>query len=372
MLFSLWLACQPKVSTLPVEQPKIEQTNVMTIVLDNHAIYVSSIWDQTLQSARTMDRSIQAFTTNPTSENLTAAKEAWRNARKFYSQSEAFRFQNGPIDNSETGVEGFLNAWPLDEAYVDYTIDDPNVGIINQLETYPDITKDLLLSLNEKGGERNISLGYHAIEFLLWGQDTNTDGPGVRPVSDYTEHTNASRRIQYLQLSSQILLEHLQQVSDAWKGDYLEEYLSKDAEARIRGIWTGMAMLAGDEMAGERMSVAFETKDQEEEQSCFSDNTLQDFKNNLIGIANIYSGTDQRSFAAILEQQNPELHNEIFTRLSAAFTALMSIPEPFDQSIINEEKRVNVEVTITALENLSDSLVKGAEELGVQILLEGG
>ena len=370
--FLVLFSCSTK-QPLPEQTPVLsEGPSVLDRTLDSHAVYASQLWSQSLQSARKMDRAIQTFTTNPSEETLSKAKSAWKEARQHYSQTEALRFQNGPIDNSETGVEHFLNAWPLDEAYIDYTQDDAASGIINQPDSYPEITEELLLSLNEKGGEENISLGYHAIEFLLWGQDISVEGPGNRPLTDYTEHPNAQRRIQYLQISSRLLLTHLLKVESAWNGEYLTQYRAMDNTQRLKGIWTGMAMLAGDEMAGERLAVPYETQDQEDEQSCFSDTTLQDFKNNLIGIANIYAGSDRNSFANLLEQADPQMHNDLLNALSEAFTALLNIPEPFDQSLQSEEARPSIEHAITALEDLSDTLTKAAKVLGVDVQLEGG
>ena len=156
-----------------------------------------------------MDAAIDAFVADPTDETLEAAKQAWLAARDDYGLTEAFRFYGGPIDDEETGPEGLINAWPLDEAYVDYVEGDEAAGIVNDPDAYPTIDAELITSLNEEGGEANISTGWHAIEFLLWGQDLSADGAGARPVTDYTEAANADRRLTYLTVTSDLLLEHL-------------------------------------------------------------------------------------------------------------------------------------------------------------------
>ena len=71
-----------------------------------------------------------------------------------------------------------INAWPMAEAYIDYVEGDPEAGIINNPDEFPQITAELIESLNEEGAEENISAGWHAIEFLLWSQDMNEVGPG--------------------------------------------------------------------------------------------------------------------------------------------------------------------------------------------------
>ena len=201
-------------------------------VVENYADLVHESYQISLDSATTMDEAIDAFVADPNAETLAAAQDAWLTARDDYGPTEAFRFYGGPIDDEENGVEGLLNAWPLDEAYIDYVDGSPDAGVINLPDEYPTIDADLLVSLNEQGGEANISTGWHAIEFLLWGQDLSTDGAGTRPVEDYTTGTNADRRAAYLTVASDLLLTHLGQMVDAWapEGDnYRVEFLALPA-----------------------------------------------------------------------------------------------------------------------------------------------
>ena len=153
-------------------------------------------------SAKQLQAAIAAFVAAPSDATSAAAKEEWLAARDDYLPTEVYRFYDGPIDHPKTGLEGQINAWPLDEAYIDGVTDDPESGIINDTSTYPEITEDVLVEANEKGGETNISTGWHAIEFLLWGQDSTTGQPGARPVTDYTTAANAARRAGYLTVAN--------------------------------------------------------------------------------------------------------------------------------------------------------------------------
>src|SRR3546814_4535519 len=148
--------------------------------------------------------------------SLAAAKQAWLDGRDLYGPTEAFRFYDGPIDTPDGGPEGQINAWPLDEAYIDYVEGDETAGIINDTAGVPEITTDVLVAANEQGGESNISTGWHAIEFLLWGQDLSDEGPGARPLSDYTDSPTAERRAIYLQLLADLLVSDLESVRDQW------------------------------------------------------------------------------------------------------------------------------------------------------------
>src|SRR3989338_11673417 len=148
--------------------------------VQSYASQAANDYEQAVSTAEILHDKVRAFIAKPSSTTLTAAKEAWIMARKAYLPTEVYRFYNGPIDG-ENGPEGLLNAWPLDEVYIDYVVGNPDSGIINDRATFPKISKELLVSLNEQGGEKNISVGYHAIEFLLWGQDLDTHGAGNRP-----------------------------------------------------------------------------------------------------------------------------------------------------------------------------------------------
>jgi putative iron-regulated protein len=209
-----------------------------------HAAYAAS-----LESATVLDGAIDAFLDDPTGETLAAARDAWLLARDDYGVTEAFRFYGGPIDD-EDGPEGLLNAWPMDEAYVDYVEGDPQAGIVNDPETYPTIDADLLVSLNEEGGEANISTGWHAIEFLLWGQDLSVDGPGARPASDYTDAPNADRRSTYLAAVSDLLLEHLGDLVAEWDPDaganFYEDFVEDPPEESLSEMFVGIGFLSGD------------------------------------------------------------------------------------------------------------------------------
>ncbi|MCY1081568.1 imelysin family protein [Archangium lansingense] len=156
-------------------------------VVERYAALVNENYTDAVTKAKELQTAVNVFVADPTEAKLAAARNAWLASRPSYGQSEAFRFYGGPIDNEDTGPEGRINAWPLDEAYIDSVEGAPEAGIINATTEYPTLTEELLISLNERDGETNIATGYHAIEFLLWGQDRSTTGPGNRPASDFED-----------------------------------------------------------------------------------------------------------------------------------------------------------------------------------------
>ena len=185
-------------------------------VAQHYAALVHASYADTLAAAQDLQAAIAAFTKAPSADGLNKARQAWLDAREFYGQTEAFRFYGGPIDDAK-GPEGQINAWPLDEAYVDYVTGKPKAGMVNNAKFK--ITKAALTKANERGGEENISAGWHAVEFLLWGQDQSETGPGNRSFEDYVvgKGANAERRAQYLTVATGLLVDDLSAMVAAWE-----------------------------------------------------------------------------------------------------------------------------------------------------------
>lgn len=295
-----------------------------------HAAYKDS-----LDTAKALQAAVDTYVATPTQANLDAAKAAYKAARQPYSQTEIFRFDEGFVTandkraiNSIDSWEGQINAWPLDEALIDYVSDDyqgeynSQENIINSdsitvgsaKQDTSTITPELLAEMNEIGGsEANVTTGYHAIEFMLWGQDTNgvKEGAGNRPVTDYmteagqctsgdTVNEDASiceRRGEFLKAATQLLVDDLTAMEAQWQPD-TENTLRSDLMARkydngLRQIMYQMGSLALGELASERMQVAFVTGSTEDEHECFSDLTHLSYANNARGIQNVFNGSYQ-------------------------------------------------------------------------------
>ncbi len=348
-------------------------------VVQNYAAGAYSSYSTSLASARLMDAAIDNFLAAPSQPRLDAAKRAWLVARDDYGVTEIYRFYNGPIDNEEDGPEGLINAWPMDESYIDYVQGNPNAGVVNMPDQYPTIDAALLVSLNEEGGEANISTGWHAIEFLLWGQDLNPDGPGYRPVEDYTTNANADRRATYLAVASDLLLTHLQDVVNAWapgQNNYRAAFIAKDSDAAITDIITGIGEMSRGELAGERMTVAYEERSQEDEHSCFSDNTIADIVANATGIQRVYFGeygdVSGPGIQDLVAAKDAELAESLGREINRSVALARSIPAPFDAQLRegvadSSPGRKAVLDTIIALENQTDAIVNAAHQVGITI-----
>jgi putative iron-regulated protein len=360
------------------EEAKVSRSDKQAVA-ENYANVALASYDAAIDSASDMRRAIDAFLEAPGRDRLIAARRAWLSARDDYIVTEPFRFYGGPIDNAKDGPEGLINAWPLDEAYIDYVTGNRDAGIINDRRGHPQITSDVIVEANERGGETNISSGWHAIEFLLWGQDHSKTGPGDRPVSDYTSARNATRRATYLRLATRRMLDDLRRVRDQWQttgGDYRAKFLA-DPDKALTNILRGVGALNSGELAGDRTSVPYDSGDQEDEHSCFSDNTNADVVNDLRGIQMVYRGefpgVSGASLQGLVEKVDPKLSAKLDEQISATLAKAKAFPVTFERMIAapaGSEQHEALGAVIAGIEAQGSSLAAAAKALDVRVNFE--
>jgi putative iron-regulated protein len=376
-------------------------------VVNHYADIAYAVFSDAHSTALKLQEAVEALLANPTAETQQAAKDAWIAARVPYMQSEVFRFGNPIVDE----WEGQVNAWPLDEGLIDYVDGDyehalgnpaASANIIANTEIQvgedkidvSEITGEKLASLNElAGSEANVATGYHAIEFLLWGQDLNGTeaGAGERPASDYIEGEgctggNCDRRRTYLKAVTELLVSDLEEMANEWKPDVADNYRAslenESAENGLRKMFFGMGSLSLGELAGERMKVALEANSPEDEHDCFSDNTHNSHFFNAKGIRNVYLGEYTRvdgttlsgpSLASMVEGVDPEINTTLKADLETTEAKMQVLVvsaeqgEAFDQLIApgNDEGHEKIRDAIGALVQQTGSIEKAAASLGI-------
>jgi putative iron-regulated protein len=385
-----------------------------TAVLNTYADIALATYEDSLTQAVVLHKSVEKLVMEPSETNLILAKQAWLNARIPYQQSEAYRFGNPVVDD----WEGKVNAWPLDEGLIDYVdasyggssdendlylanvINSRNININGTMVNVSNITPDLIgNTLHEaEEVESNVASGYHAIEFLLWGQDLNGTGPGAgaRPASDYDVNNcsngNCARRGEYLLAASTLLQTDLEEIVAAWKPRSISSW-TVEGEARknltqnnsadgIIAMITGMGSLSYGELAGERMKLGLMLNDPEEEHDCFSDNTHNSHYYDAMSIQNVYLGEYQRidgslvegtSLSSLVAQVSPQLDARMKGSLEFTMKQMQVMverahtTESYDQMIASGNKVGN-----QVIQNIVDSLTAQTsviEELDTALLL---
>lgn len=375
------------------------ETVTAKTVMEHYVNLAHAGFSDTLSTGKVLQEKVNAFIANPTPETQQAAKAAWLAARVPYSQTEAFRFGNPNVD----AWEGQVNAWPLDEGLIDYVKQDlydheegNKFATANIIAGKEPINAELLKASHEKGGsEANVATGYHAVEFLLWGQDFNAspNDAGTRAHTDYAKgdactNGNCERRAEYLKAVTDLLVADLQTMADDWadaKDNYRKTFLALDEKEAMRRMLFGMGSLSLGELAGERMNVALLAHSQEDEHSCFSDNTHNDIAENARSIQNIFNGTYQRadgtklegaSLAQLVASKDAKASETLVGKLSDTQQKVTAIVETakkgeaFDQQIAAENKEGNqrIKAAIAALRSQTGDIEAAAKALGIDNL----
>lgn len=358
-------------------------------------------YEDSLATARTLRTAIDGLVAKPSAATLKAARDAWLAARVPYQQTEAFRFGNPIVDD----WEGSVNAWPLDEGLLDYV--DASYGTENDANAFyavnlianskisvggktidtsritPELLSDVLHEAD--GNEANVATGYHAIEFMLWGQDLNGTGPapadrkgtpqerhsGNRPHTDFDTANctggNCARRVEFLKAVADLLVSDLETMVANWKQDgAARKAVQDDPKAGLTAMLTGLGSLSYGELAGERMKLGLILGDPEEEHDCFSDNTHNSHFYNQMGIRNVYMGAYTRvdgktvqgaSLSELVKSRDAKLDAEVRAKLDDTVKAMQALKqraetvETYDQMIAsgNAEGNAVVQKAIDAL-----------------------
>ena len=346
--------------------------------ISSYADLVNTSYSAALIAADQLEKSIDALLATPNDTTLAATRAAWVAARPAYLKTETFRFYDGPIED----VEGSINAWPMNEAFIDYVDGKANAGIINDPTIV--LSAETIGGKNQVSDEADVTVGWHAIEFLLWGQDLSTTAPGNRPVADFISgQGNNDRRRTYLKLVTSKLVQDLSGLEQAWsstnKGNYRDTFLALPQREALGRMINGMAILAGFEFMSERLSVALDSGDQEDEHSCFSDTTKQDFIYDLVGIKQVWTGdndaTNRAGLDELVRSQNAALADKVDALLADTETKIAALGDPWDQVLASSKgspERVAAEAVIVALQSLATGLTAVGNQLGVLVLVPAG
>jgi putative iron-regulated protein len=380
-------------------------------ILTTYSDIGQAMFQDSITEAEKLKAAVDAFLASPNDATLKAARDAWKVSRVPYMQTEVYRFGNPEIDD----LEGNVNSWPLDEGLIDYVdsgygttsdsnpfytlnvIANPSLKMGDKTIDASKITPDLIASLQAAGdNEANVTIGYHAIEFLLWGQDLNGTGPGAgnRPATDYDTanctNGNCDRRADYLRAASELLITDLKKMEAVFapEGEGRKRLLA-DPQAGLAAIFTGLGSLSYGELAGERTKLGLMLHDPEEEHDCFSDNTHNSHYYDQLGMWDIYNGSYKRidgsevkgpSLRALMKVTDISVAQRVVDAMKATNSAMDVLKqtadsgkEAYDQMIGDGNPAGN-----KIVQDVVDSLVAQAHayeaavaSLGLKITVEG-
>jgi predicted lipoprotein len=288
----------------------------------------------------TFNDKVTLLETAPTEENLAAAKQAWRDMRSTWEQCEGFLF--GPVEDDN--LDPSMDTWPVDKAELDAVINSSNPLEVGDIEKLPDALR-----------------GYHPIEYILWGAD------GQRKAADITP-----REMKYITSLTTDLKNICTALATSWLPsgvDYANKVLTAGASGNTLypkkqdvfiAIVDGMAGIC-DEVGNGKMKEPFDLKDGTKVESPFSGNSLTDFRNNLQGAYDVYTGKFLGNNGVGLDQlvaaKNAALNKTVTEKFQAAITSFDAITLPYEKAILDAGgQRVQCQNTMNAINALQEVL----------------
>lgn len=366
----------------PASMPKYDASAVQ----ESYVALALARYAKAAATSEALNLAIHELLEKPEQASLDRARKAWSSAHAAYLTTEVFRYYGSPIDAAKSaevraGPEPQINAWPLNEAAIDYVKGNAKAGLVNELKT--PITRQNILKRDQVSDEADVTTGFHALEFLLWGQDLSADTAGQRPASDFVAGKAANeRRRAYLKELGLMLSEDLRFVVKEWdpirQVSFGRTFVALDGYEAVGRILRGMAMLVGEELASERLSVALDSQSQEDEASCFSDTTHLDFQANLDGVYSAWrgelNGVEAASVRSLLSKVNPVSAKAVDDALRTAMDAAKALDAPFDQTLNSppdDPRRIRAESLVSALQALTKAFKQAGRDLAVLVSVPG-
>ncbi|MBS1615701.1 MAG: hypothetical protein JST06_06235 [Bacteroidetes bacterium] len=271
--------------------------------------------------AQALHASIAALESNKTDDNLSAARSAWKSMRSVWEQCEGFLF--GPVEDDN--YDPYMDTWPTDYTQMDSLL--ASSSTLN-LQAIQNIT----LSLR----------GFHPVEYIIFGRNAS------RKAADLT-----SRQLEYLSSLSDDLLNNCNNLAASWSlsdGNYGAQIInagSANSKYHSRNevflaLTDGLIDIC-EEVSEGKMEEPFVQQDPQKVESPYSGNSVADFKNNIIGLQNVYLGryeTNGPGMNDLVALGNVALDNKIQSQITAAINSFDNITHPFEQAIFDQKPQI--------------------------------
>lgn len=269
---------------------------------------------------------------DPTRDNLVAARQAWFSARAPWKRTEVFKF--GPVEDQPLRYGPKIDFWPARP-------DDVDAVLESDEEIVPED-----LGAGAKG--------LPAVEYLLYG-----DGALAAFQDD-------SRRHEYLEILVRDLIVQTEGLADAWDpegGNFLGELLDAGGDSELYDtlsmalseIVNQMAFTI-ENMRADKLESGIApdgTPRPDKLESHFSGRSIRDMKDNLRGIEILYFGDESRGVQALdayLVHRGYHLAGRVQEALTAARQALDELDLPL--SVAVEEAPDEMATALERLEEL--------------------
>lgn len=416
---ALWLALLLSLSGCDklFEQPKQaeqapEQAQVNTEALLSAAnLYVYTQMSEALSGAQELDSVITSLLHHPNPGALEEAQLAWIKAYSAYIKVSFFsrvpRFEKPQFrDQNDTyaRIEERIDSWPIEPGYIDYLPLYPLSGIVN----------DLTLKINEEdvsaqhgfSDMRFASLGFHPIEFLLFGENGKRSAKDFIPQensievvsadtaikeddSDELSHSddknsethehvhveidgpqNHNRRRDYLRLLSALVVKNLQKLTDRWEpahGYYAKQWRQPQPSQQLASltlVYQSMVDSIQKTLLEKHFSVLLNQKQVDDLRSPFSNQDVNNMHDLVMGIESLLNM--ESGFISALRDQDAESADKMTAVFKRLLPDMKQLPQNLTSLPLDKRKARILPVQEKVLQ-LLEQLYKGAIMLQLPI-----
>jgi putative iron-regulated protein len=277
-------------------------------------------YSRLVNSAETMTTSVSTLVNSTSEANQTQAKSDWKNLRADWEQSEGFLM--GPVESND--YDPNTDTWPTDYVQMDSLL-----ASNNPLTT--DDVKNLPQSLR----------GYHPLEYMIWGEG------GSKTAAEITDR----QKLYMTSLIEDIQENNVQALYNDWfngTDNYSNQVLTAgkgsteftSRQALFLNIVSAMSDICG-EVGTSKMFEPFVARDSLITESPYSNNTTSDFKNNILGLQQVYMGVNgSTGIHSLVAAKNLSLDQTIQTKINAAVASFDQITDRYELAIFNQRTQV--------------------------------
>jgi predicted lipoprotein len=275
-------------------------------------------------NALVMNNAIIAFNTNPTDDNLAAIRTAWKNTRAAWEMCEGFLF--GPVE--DFNYDPTMDDWPVNKADLDNVLASNNPLQVSDIDQLGTTLK-----------------GFHAIEYIIFGVGSTQKAANI-----------TDRDKLYLASLGQSLYNTTVQLRNSWDPAQANNFTAEvinagNGSTRYTSRLDVFTALVGsmadicNEVANEKMQTPLAAQDSTLDESSFSHNSVNDFKNNITGILNAYKcqypgAASGHSLSELVASKNASLDLKIQSQINTAIASFSSITTTYEKAIYTQQNQV--------------------------------
>jgi putative iron-regulated protein len=364
----LLTACDKTPEQATPAVPKVKYNLPTQEIISSANLNAYTGLNEAVNQAQNLESCITGFLHLPNPLSLEECQQAWVKAHQAYVRSSFYRLipkeEKPEYEETQTTVKNLhwgLEVWPIEGGYIDYLPGYPLSGIVNDLTLK--INQDTLIGQHGFSNESFASLGFHPMEFLLFGpngkrsakdfipQDNkvelinsdahdesehNAESDTHNTINDNTaspaEPQNHNRRREYLKILAGHMLKTLQTMQTRWepsKGYYAKQLQENRQNSSINRLYQAIMFVVQKQLLDRQLRAIVTEDPLETQHSSFSGTSVADMRSQLEGLHQLWLGNEaegQVSFNHALSQLDETLAQQINGQFGELINELNKLP----------------------------------------------